>query len=67
MLEMILSPVLAASGVDYKPGQVQKKQARKNRTDEEKDRDLLRQLSRAPIGVKVVKGQKTHADAKGKG
>lgn len=67
MLEMILSPVLAASGVDYKPGKVKNKQARKNRTDEEKDRDLLRQLSRAPVGVKVVKSQKAHADAKGKG
>ncbi len=67
MLEMILSPVLAASGVDYKPGKVNEKRSRSSRTDEEKDRDLLRQLSRAPIGVRVVNSQKTHADAKGKG
>lgn len=59
MLEMVLSPVLAASGVEYKSPSVEKQ--RRNRTPEEKDRDLLRKLSRAPVGVRVVKSSQSEA------
>ena len=54
MLEMVIGPVLAASGVDYKPSRLSRptKQAR---TQEQKETDLLRKLARAPVGVKVVK------------
>lgn len=63
MMEMIISPMLAASGVDYKPGKVLNKKPAKTR--EQKDADRLKKLSRIPVGVRTVQtSQNTPGKAK---
>lgn len=52
MLDMIISPMLGASGVGWKPGKSGKK------TPEDKEAALLNKLARSPFGVTTVKTSK---------
>lgn len=55
MLDMLLSPMLGAQGVEYKPGSVVDSEKKADpRSDQEKEDALLAAFSRSPIGLRTV-------------
>lgn len=53
MLDMVLSPLLGAAGVGWKPGKAGKKKSSSQEVD--KESALLRKLARSPLQVTTIK------------
>jgi hypothetical protein len=61
MLNMVLGPVLGASGLGWKPHKMEKQHDPRNHKNsnfndsEEKEKALLSAMARAPVGMRTIK------------
>jgi len=62
MLDMVLSPILGAAGVGWKPGKTKSGKSESSETD--KETALLKKLARSPFRVRTVKTTEDNSNKK---